>query len=105
LNVSVAFDKLAEVAIALGVPALDKHEGLWRHDLPGGWSVAVNGHEQDVDGVPPFHARLSLYGFPAGLINPREGIIVGGDGAGEDAFIAALEAELARLAAEKAATP
>lgn len=99
MTVSVAFDKLAQVAIALGVHPINKHEGLWRHDLPGNWSVDVNGHGVAVEGVPPWRAALWFNGAPVGLINPRESIFVWG-GANEDAFIAALDAELARLAAE-----
>lgn len=98
---SEAFTKLVKIGLTLGsrVPLKD-HPGLWRHALPGGWEAAVNGHGEPIDGVPPYHARLTFNGWPAGIINPYGGIIAAGEAANEDTFIAALDEELSRLATQ-----
>lgn len=92
---SLAFSKLADVALALGAAPLTKWPGPWECSLPGGWGAKINGHDKKIDGVPPYSAMLTFNGWPAGCINPAGGVIITGS---ENAFIAACEQELQRLA-------
>ncbi len=52
----------------------------------GPWEIALNGQK--------ISASLKFNGWPAGVIDPQGGIIAAGDVANEDAFIAAIEADL-----------
>ena len=97
---SEAFALIADLGIKLGaVPLAQKHAACWEHDVDAQWHIAVNGHREpkksrDGMDVPPFTAAVSFNGWPAGLINPREGIIAAGAAANEDAFLAALKKAL-----------
>lgn len=41
-----------------------------------------------------YQAKIKYNGWPAGIIDPRGGVIAAGEAANEDAFIAAIEHEL-----------
>lgn len=95
MNVSEAFMAIVELGTALGIPPLCQHVGCWEHRLDDRWFIAVNGHRTPMKTaagveVPPFTAYVERDGWPAGLINPSGGAMVGYDGEAEDELIAAL---------------
>ncbi len=52
----------------------------------GPWEISLDGKT--------LQAKLKFNGWPAGIIDPAGGIIAAGEAANEDAFIAAIEADL-----------
>lgn len=105
-RVSVAFDKLAQLAIKLGAHPLTKHPNGWAHKIDEHWFVHIAG-SKDVKSaggqntappvnVPAYHAYVEFNGWPAGFINPYGGVIAAGAAANEDSFIAAIDAALAK---------
>jgi hypothetical protein len=92
------WEQLMRIAKATDAAPLNKHEGCWEFGDPDrGWYVAVNAHEAPVKcyagaEVPPFHAYVMWFGFPAGLITPAEGTIAAGAAANMDTLLAWLEA-------------
>jgi hypothetical protein len=96
-GVGEAFALIVELCMALGHENISTLPGLLRVDIDANWSVAVNGHKAIVDLVPGYHVAISYNGFPAGLLNPSDGMIVAGEAANEDALIAALRARLAEV--------
>lgn len=93
-NYSLAFIRICELAEAKGEAPIGNR--VWATEF-GHWRVAVNGSRETIDRIPPFEALITYRGLPAGLINPVGGTIVAGQGVNEDAFIEAIEAEIARL--------
>jgi hypothetical protein len=97
---SVAFDLIAQIAIALGAAPLHmKHAGCWECDIDGTWWVAVNGHTEPRKctrgfEVPPYEAYVEFNGWPAAVIHPYGGGIVAGAAANEDMLIEALRKRL-----------
>ena len=55
-------------------------------DKDRGWHVALNPTNEPVDDLQPFSASVSWNGWPAGLIDPRGGIIAAGELANEETF-------------------
>lgn len=97
MNVSEAFDVLAELCIALDAAPLTQFPGCWELQVDPQLWIAVNGHnetKQSSDGtnVEPFHCIVTYNGWPAGIINPFCGILATGECANEDTFIAAMRA-------------
>jgi len=95
---SEAFLLLADLARMRQVPPLNTLPGCWEFTLPGGWWVAVNGHEGPVESaegpVPPYHAWVRLNEWPVAILNPADGVFTGA-GSEEDRFIAALREAIA----------
>ncbi len=86
------FNKVAELAIKLGVTPLNKHSGCWEHTVDDQWSIKLNPHNTEIDNIPPFHMSVYYNGWPAGVISPTQGgVIAAGTSANEDAFIEALD--------------
>lgn len=111
LQINEAFSKIAALADALGVRAIDTLHGCWEFQVDEQWWISLNGHKEktkDSHGaeVPPYHAVVEYNGWPAGIIGPANGIIAAGSCANENSFIAALEAatEKARLAPQSERT-
>ena len=83
----------------------DPEAGLW-HRKVGGWEIWANrgGNPQTRSPNEPEISPCSVYlewmGWPAGLIYPYGGIIAAGEGANEDSFIAAIEAEIGKKVTE-----
>ena len=93
---SEAFCEIVSLAERLGVRRINGLPGCWEY-ADGDWFVAVNAHGEETAcsrgaAVPPFHAYVERLGWPAALLNPRGGHIVGDAGA-EDALIAWLKTQ------------
>ena len=100
--VCLAFSKLCELCIALGQAPANKHLGCWEHQVNAQWAIAFNAHPEPKAcsmgvTVEPFHCYVQFNGWPAGVFNPYGGQIAAGEGANEDAFLAALEAAIASI--------
>ena len=92
------FMLLARLATKDDAAPLNKHPGCWERGI-GSWWIAVNGHRDAIKcshgaEVPPFNCYVEFNGWPAGLFDPRGGIIAAGDAANEETFAAAVEAEI-----------
>lgn len=90
-----AMMRVVELAEKLGVTKINEMDGCWEHQVDEKWWIACNGHQETTRNshgaeVPPFHVYVEYNGWPAGLINPRQGVIAAGEGANERTFIAAL---------------
>ena len=97
--ISEVFALLIDWSTQLGAENISALPGCWENRLGEHWRVAINGHRDpcsDSTGaeVPPYHAYLEYRGWPAGLVNPRGGTIVNGEGANEDALIEVLRQEI-----------
>ena len=91
---TAVFMAIADFAKAIGVGSIKDLPGCWEVELPSGWWFAVNGHAEPVKGshgpdVPPFHAYIERDGWPAGLVSPADGLMVGGT---EAEFLAVIKA-------------
>lgn len=100
MEICEAFSVIAELALKDGVDSLPVGE-FWDREV-GPWHISLNRDcdtRRNSDGmkVPAFSAALKFNGFPAGIIDPRGGIIAAGSLANEDTFIAAIKAEIERL--------
>jgi len=104
-----AFYKLAKLAEKDGIGPLNTLPGCWTRQIGKQWWIACNGHKQTMkaisqdgasqgDGVAvgPYQCYIEFNGWPAGFINPFGGAMAAGDAANEAAFIAAIDAEIAR---------
>jgi hypothetical protein len=92
-----AFLEIAHLAERLGIANIRALPGCWEHQIDKRWWIAVNANENATvcsrgPTVPPYSAYVEFNGWPAGIINPRGGVIAAGAAANEDAFIAALKA-------------
>lgn len=104
---SEAFAKVVEMALALGARDVATKPGCWEHawgETPE-WYVAINPHLEPTDcsrgvTVDPGYLFIAFNGWPAGMLHPGGGAIAAGAAANEDSFIAAVEAETARVLAE-----
>jgi hypothetical protein len=92
-----AFALVAELGCLRGI-VLPRYPGCWEFEA-GGWWLAVNGHRtptrcsRGVD-VPPLSAYVERGVFPAGILDPLGGVMVGWDGATENGLIAALRSAI-----------
>jgi len=102
---NLVFAKIAELAAAMNVTGINKLPGAWIVELDHHWTIAVNGHDEDVQtkphqhaeqSIPAFHAGIWYNGWPAGLLNPFDGLIAAGDAANEDALINAIQLKIDR---------
>lgn len=100
MSLPEAFALIADLASRRGVSRINQLPGCYEFALPDGWEVSVNGHREPRknihgDPVPPFHALVQRHGWPALLMSPAGGEVLGD--ATEDDFIAALRAAGASL--------
>ena len=104
IQIPECFNKVAELAIKLGAAPLNKHPGCWEYDVDDQWSIKLNGHDTETDGIPPFLLAVSYNGWPAGIVSPTEGgVIAAGTSANEDTFIEALDRAIAVVDAARGA--
>lgn len=112
-DLSAAFVLIAQLALVAGNgQAINRLPGAWSYaftstDERGAewrWQIAVNGHREPVlnpfavrTTIDPFDAHVHVNGWPFAVINPYGGSMGHGEGANEDTFIAAIEAETERL--------
>ena len=87
-SLTVTFVLIAELVAAKGVQRISQPPGLWCCDVNKHWHVEVNGHDEDIDSVPPYHARITCNGWPAELVSTYEDVIVAGECANEDSLTA-----------------
>jgi hypothetical protein len=108
MQICDAFDKMAQLAIALGVTNLKDREGAWVHQVDDQWTIAINGKDHDVEVRPdgsmgatlqPFHAVVFYNGWLASLLNPYGGEFVAGSAANENTFIEAIDRAIAKTKA------
>ena len=109
MNITEAFLGLALLAEHDGVGSINQMPGCW-HRAFKPWAIWLNGHGEPRQGgpggdieVPGYHCYVEFNGWPAGLINPRGGVIAAGSAANEDSFIAAIEAIVGRPVLERQA--
>lgn len=70
---------------------LDKIDGLWRGETPE-WTVEVNGHGVETDGLAPFNIRIVHKVYASvGIISPSGGCIAA---ASEDDIIKHFNSQL-----------
>jgi hypothetical protein len=91
---SEAFALLVDLALKRGQRNIQDAPGLAVIEIDGAWTARVNGHREEVDGVPPLHAVIEWRGTPVGVMSPMAGVLALG---AEDELIAALRAQGAAL--------
>ena len=92
IEIPECFNKVAELAIKLGATPMNKHPGCWKYDVDDQWSITLNGHDTEIDSLPPFYLAVYYNGWPAGIVSPTHGgVIAAGTSANENAFIEALD--------------
>lgn len=83
---NLAFMGCVALAVKDGSKPLAELPGQTYHRTVGVWEIALCDS--------PIQAKLKFNGWPAGIIDPRGGIIAAGEAANEDTFIAAIETDL-----------
>lgn len=99
MKITRAFAMIGELAGVLNVTKINELPGLWEHQIDDLWLIKVNGHDKEVEHVPPFSAYITFNGWPAGVIDPFGGCIVASDHCNEDSFISAIGAAIERAKA------
>lgn len=87
-RMTVVFSKVVDLAEVLGVENIKELEGCWEYRFGDKWLLKMNGHPEEIDGVPAFHCYMERGGFPAAVFNPYGGTTLGGS---EDELIAVLD--------------
>jgi hypothetical protein len=95
MPISETFFEIADLAKRLGAERIGELPGCWEQRVDSRWWIAVNGKDKETacshgSAVPPYSAYVEYNGWPAGMIDPYGGVLVAGEGANEDTFIAAL---------------
>lgn len=102
-TIPLVLERLAELAMIVGVAPLNKLPGCWEYEVDERWAFAFNGHPEPKASkycpapVLPFSVYVQFNGWPAGVIDPTGGVFAAGDAANEDAFIDAIEEAIARV--------
>lgn len=101
---SEAFMVVVQLGLALGKRDMSKLPGCWEHQVDEQWWIALNPHDGNEKcstgaAVPGFSIYIRFNEWPAGLIDPRSGVIAAGAAANEDSFIAAVQAATAKAEA------
>ena len=91
IEMPMVYAKILDYARHLEVEKINELDGLWEAEIDEKWTVKVNGHDFDVEKVPPFHALVEFNGWPAGIFGLDGGIFAAGEAANEDSFIAAVD--------------
>lgn len=87
-----AYVRLCAMSLSLKGGCIGDIDGCWEHKINDAWWVAANGHTVEMEcsrgvTVPPFHFYVVHRGWPAALIGPYGGPIIGDDGTLEDDLI------------------
>ena len=99
---SETFRLICELAIACGATGLAHRATCWEREIDQHWRVALNGTRAPLSParggppIPAFSALLEFNGWPAGVVDPRGGVIAAGDCANEASVIAALRGAIER---------
>ena len=97
MKTALIFNKIAELALELGVESINKMKCCWECKIDGDWEVIVNGHDKEIDLIPPFSALIKYKDVPCGLIDPFGGNMIISKDVSEDKFINAINRDLYRL--------
>ncbi|WP_427340957.1 hypothetical protein [Caloranaerobacter sp. DY30410] len=93
------FVYVSKLANKLGISPIK--DTIWEHQIDDKWKIVVNGHDtiQNYNGLDlePFHMYIEYNGFPAGIVNPYDGIICAGSEANEDKLIEAIKLALNKI--------
>jgi hypothetical protein len=106
LKISAMFNKVCELAMALGWENIALQPGCQSHQVDERWWFAINPHPEPTacEGVatkiPPYCIYLKFNGWPAGIVGMHGGMMAAGGTANEDNLMAALNAAI-----EKASKP
>jgi hypothetical protein len=77
-----AFDAIwttvCAIAMKVGAAPLNQWPGLWRFDVDEHWKIAVNAHDEEIEGIPKFRLYAEWNGWPAGMLSPTGGEIAAG---------------------------
>ena len=77
-GLSELYAELGKWAFAEGARNLHEHPGLWTAETPD-WKVEMNGHREDVDGLPFATFRLTHKRYVlVAMVDPAGGTILGG---------------------------
>lgn len=94
------FDEVIELHHTLRFPSLKDMGGSWVYDLPGGWQLAMNGTNAELElkpndsmgcRVPPFSCAFFFNGWLAGIVDPGGGSIAAGRLANETSLLKAFD--------------
>lgn len=90
------FGALIDLHEARRLPPLNELPTPHDYGEVGPWRLVINGDETEAQWrhvkIPPFHLYVEYNGWPAGFLNPYDGVIAAGTHANEATLIAALEA-------------
>lgn len=77
MQMSEAFAAVIDWALRHDATDIRKLPGLWRGETDQ-WKVAINGHSEETEGVPPYSMQLEhkTY-FQFAVISPNGGAIAG----------------------------
>ena len=99
MNVSELFVEIGQWAVAKGAENIGGLPGLWVGETPE-WTVEINGHAEEIDGLPFCNARLAHKQYlQVAIVSPRGGAI--GGGATEDDLITHFRREREALETSK----
>lgn len=95
-GITEVFYYISLIAERNNVRNIRELDGLWKCKVDEDWEFRVNGHNKEIDGIPPYHALIIHKGLPAGLVSPIGGNFAAGEAVNEDAFIQAIKKSLDR---------
>ena len=96
MKVSEIFHLIAELALKLGIKSIKDLSGCWEYQIDDRWKIFLNGHNKpmEIDSeilIKPYHCYIKYNGWPAGMINPKDGWMVDDTTANENTLIMALK--------------
>lgn len=92
-------ETLMEYVSFLGVTKIDSLPGLWENKIDDTWTIKCNGHNYEVENVPPFSWYIEFNGWPAGVISVMgDGVLCAGKAGNEDNLRRAIEARMSLVA-------
>ncbi len=81
MQMSEAWAEVMKWVMAQGAERINELPGLWTGETDE-WKVSVNGHREEVEGVPPYGVQLEhKVFFQVAVIQPNGGAICGSEDA------------------------
>ncbi len=68
---------IGQYGLAAGALSLRDTPGLWKAQIDESLSVAINPHPEVTDGIDPYHACLYWKDWPAAVLSPVGGTVIG----------------------------
>jgi hypothetical protein len=92
MQINELFSAVMTWAAFTGSKNIQELPGCWQGETKklgdlGPFKVQINGHDEQIDHIPAFHASIEMPGYFPGLIaivGPRGAVIVGSRTKGED---------------------